>query len=373
MDTLDSGCHQCGKLKAKSFKDCHYRDAQTCPYVVSSFNVPPSFVGRSWLDYTGIGVTIALALGLYFLFTRIRLAIWNFSIPWLNMIMFLLPIYFLFIFLGSKGPRQKNIPFLKKQLTHYFNNAQGVGFVAYEQFGLSTFYGVTTITPITFKDSVDFTDNYPASLLAVAELTRIEDLVERMLVEQNLSPQIVQWTLVRLAAQDIIHLNHIELVISKLGNKSTTKTLAFVTPRPKLLTYKPNGYLESRFVAQLKQQTNADQAPIYWGSLSVYELVYNLYKKPISAPNQQLLKQIVKDATSRGWAEPTKVKGFKAKMQSMNVVLWRLAASHDSRIVAERKILAMFYVAAQNEYKKFFMDVETAVQKAILARRRKSN
>ena len=371
MDALDFGCHQCGKQKIKHFKECSYRHEQTCPYAVSPFNVPSSFVGRSWLDYASIGITIVLVFGLYFLFTRIRSEIWGFGIPWLNMILFLLPIYFLFIFLGSREARQTNLPILKKQLIHYFDTSKGIGAVIYEQFGLSTFYGVTTIDPITISDSPALTGDYPASLLAIAELTRSQDFTHRLLVEHKLSPQIVRWTLLTLAAQDIVQLNHVELTISKLEKGGVTKTLAFVTPRPKLLTYQANGYLESKFIAQLKQQINANHSPMYWGSLSVYEMVYNLYNKSIYAPSKKLLKQIIDDATARGLAEPFSVKGFKAKMQSSHVILWRLPAAHDSRVIAERKTLAMSYVAAQKESKNFFADMDTAVQNAIEARRRK--
>jgi hypothetical protein len=176
-----------------------------------------------------------------------------------------------------------------------------------------------------------------------------------------------------LAVQDIIQLKLVEITIAKPNKKRATRTLAFVTPRPNLPTYRANGYLENKFIAQLKHQTNANQAPIYWGSLSVYELVFNLYEKPIYSPNQWLLKKIVDDAIARSWAEPIAVKGFVAKIQTVNVILWRLSTFHDSKIVAERKTLSNFCQTTQGEYKEFFVDVETAVKKAIYARRRKSN
>ena len=379
MDKLDVRCFQCGHKDIKSIRQCSQRAWQACPYTATPFNIAPSYIGYAWPDYINTFINILLinlVLWLiYIVMSRGRILSDGILILiYLEVVLFIGGAVILLVYRGSsrKSAPQKNpstaLQPLQKRLTHYYRPADRRGFVAYERFGLSMLYGTTAVLPISLTQGEPRLAKYPPSLLSVAKLVEISDFSKRMLAQNQLAPQIVRWTLLGLAAQDLIQLSVTRLTRWNIANKRIHKTLVFVTPKPKLISHQATGLLETEFIRQLRQQADTNQAPSHWGSISAYELVYNLYEQAIHTPSLRLITRIVDDAVARGWAERTSAKGLKAKVKSLYVIHWRLAANHNSSVMAERKMLVMSDRAFWSEHKKFVGLMNTAVNKAMEAR-----
>ena len=388
MEQQQIKCQQCGNEKISLIYKCPRRAARICPYTRTLFNVSPSFMGRTWLDFTDIGINIVIinsvlwimyivitggsifTIGvLALLFMQIRLLIWS-SV-----------IFFLYAALFSKNTIKKRWPApwyrLQKQLIHYYRPADRQGFVAYERFGISIIYGTTAVNPIPFTIDAKQLGNYPPSLLALFDLGEIENNYSEylnLLAQGQIVPKLARWTLLGLATQDLIQFNQVRLKRTSLKGTITNKHFCFVTPTPQIHTHNVNGVLEKKFQAQLTQRTKIPANNTFLGSSEMYQLIYNLFENRVTSPLDKIVDPIINDAISLGYAKrmSTKGKGFKEQVKRIFINPWHFSQAHKSAIIAEKIEFAQWDDRFQQEHPEFVKAMTFAVEKAVEARRERS-
>ena len=383
MDKQPRLCSQCGKKKISKIRHCPYRTEQTCPYkIIHPFNVPISFIGRSWLDYLDIGINIIIFVILYQITKRALILIFQsqlFSIPpTVKFFVFILGIAiagYLFMGLMDKSIIIKMPPPLKglqKQLIHYYNPISQKGFIAYQRFGISLQYGETAVQHISILEEKKHLSKYPPSLLATLDLSAIDDLYEMIITQRKLIPKAIRWTLLSLAAQDMIQLKHLKLTRSTLNGEPFRKTLCFVVPKPRLTTLQEKDSLQKKIKTQLLQQINMNIDAAHWSGKELYQLVYHFYEKTISNPQGRLIEWIVEDAEAMDLAKYTIEEGFKAKLKNLFLKPWHLLPMHESAILVEKEAMADWDNAFLQRYPAFTAKITQSVQKALEDRTRKN-